>query len=98
MKKRLFSFRLYADGMKQLRTIGVLCILALNLIGVLTPLLTWLDRLDTNYSAQTVNFIQKVHFSKIYPRIYPRNFQLKSSFESLSDALCFADLSLSIME
>lgn len=58
MKKRLFSFRLYADGMKQLRTIGVLCILALNLIGVLTPLLTWLDRLDTNYSAQTVNFIQ----------------------------------------
>ncbi len=57
MKKRLFSFRLYADAMKQLRTIGVLCVIALNLVGVLIPLLNWLDSVDTIVTASTVNFM-----------------------------------------
>lgn len=57
MKKSFFSTRLYVDGLKQLRLIGILSIIALNLYGVLQPVLQWVGRVG-NINVRTVNFLE----------------------------------------
>lgn len=54
MKKSFFSARLYVDGLKQLRLIGILSMIAINLLGVLQPILRWLDGGD--FTIRPVNF------------------------------------------
>ncbi len=61
MKKRIFSPRLYLDGIKQLRIIGVLSTVAIALIGLITPVMRYLNTLDlpsTHYTAHTVNYFE----------------------------------------
>ena len=56
MKKSFFSARLYVDGLKQLRLIGILSMIAMNLLGVLQPILRWLD--GGNYVVKPMNFLE----------------------------------------
>ncbi len=56
MKKSFFSARLYVDGLKQLRLIGILSIIALNLYGVLQPIMEWLE--GANHTVRTMNFLE----------------------------------------
>ncbi len=56
MKKSFFSARLYVDGLKQLRLIGILSMIAINLLGVLQPILRWLD--GGNFIIRPVNFLE----------------------------------------
>lgn len=61
MKKRIFSPRLYLDGIKQLRIIGILSTVALTFIGVITPFMRYLDTLDdviTEFTANSVNYLE----------------------------------------
>ncbi|MBQ9963836.1 MAG: hypothetical protein IJP14_01815 [Clostridia bacterium] len=61
MKKRFFSPRLYLDGIKQLRIIGILSTVALTFIGVITPFMRYLDTLDdviTEFTANSVNYLE----------------------------------------
>lgn len=62
MKKRIFSPRLYLDGIKQLRIIGVLSTVAIALIGVISPVMRYLNTMDygsfEDYSPSQVNFFE----------------------------------------
>ncbi len=62
MKKRIFSPRLYLDGIKQLRIIGVLSTIAIALIGVISPVMRYLNTMDyesfADYSPSQVNFFE----------------------------------------
>ncbi len=62
MKKRIFSPRLYLDGIKQLRIIGVLSTVAIALIGLISPVMRYLDTLHyesfADYSPSQVNFFE----------------------------------------
>ncbi|MBR5539875.1 MAG: hypothetical protein IKU56_00655 [Clostridia bacterium] len=61
MKKRIFSPLLYFDGIKQLRIIGVLSTIAIALIGLISPVMRYLNTLDsvfTEYTVATVNYFE----------------------------------------
>lgn len=61
MKKRIFSPRLYLDGIKQLRIIGVLSTIAIALIGLISPVMRYLNTLDsilTDYTVASVNYFE----------------------------------------
>lgn len=61
MKKRIFSPRLYLDGIKQLRIIGVLSTIAITLVGLITPVMRYLNTLDYRFedlSPYNVNFFE----------------------------------------
>lgn len=61
MKKRIFSPRLYLDGIKQLRIIGVLSTIAIALIGLILPVMRYLNTLDsilTDYTVASVNYFE----------------------------------------
>lgn len=59
MKKQVFNFRLFLDGLKQLRTIGVLFTLAFSLIAVCIPVLSYISSLDrANHTITSVNFLE----------------------------------------
>lgn len=62
MKKKIFSPRLYLDGIKQLRIIGVLSTIAIALIGVISPIMRYLNTMDyesfSDYTPSQVNFFE----------------------------------------
>ncbi len=61
MKKRIFSPRLFLDGIKQLRIIGILSTVALSFIGIITPFMRYLNTLDysiKDYTPNTVNYLE----------------------------------------
>ncbi len=59
MKKRIFSPRLFWDGIKQLRIIGILSTVALCFIGMITPIMQYLNQLDSSWTREpdTVNYL-----------------------------------------
>lgn len=59
MKKRIFSPRLYLDGIKQLRIIGVLSTVALCFIGIINPIMQYLNSLGStwDFAPDTVNYL-----------------------------------------
>ncbi len=60
MKKRIFSPRLYLDGIKQLRIIGILSTVALCFIGIINPIMQYLNSLDgvRGFAPDTVNYLE----------------------------------------
>lgn len=59
MKKRTFSPRLYLDGIKQLRIIGILSTVALCFIGIINPIMQYLNSLGAtwDFAPDTVNYL-----------------------------------------
>ncbi len=59
MKKRIFSPRLYLDGIKQLRIIGILSTVALCFIGIINPIMQYLNHLEGggNSVPETINYL-----------------------------------------
>lgn len=60
MKKRMFSPRLYLDGIKQLRIIGVLCTVAIAFIGIISPVMSYLSQRESGFeytTPHTLNYL-----------------------------------------
>ncbi len=60
MKKRFFSSRLYWEGIKQLRIIGILSTVALCFIGIINPIMQYLNSLGAtwDFAPDTVNYLE----------------------------------------
>ncbi len=61
MKNKVFSPRLYLDGIRQLRIIGILATVAITLIGVSTPIMRYLSTLDyamDDYTPYAINYLE----------------------------------------
>ncbi len=60
MKKRIFSFKLYLEGLKQTKLIGIMSFIILTIQAIAIPVGNAIDRISYDYSggAQGVDFVE----------------------------------------